>query len=108
MESFFKLLQKKVLNRQRWQNRKQLRRAIVVWIERTYHRRRPQDALGRLTLIEFETDDPDRSRGLTPPTRPGQPDPGQSRASGTASLLTSHSVERSTCGAQPAAGRFGR
>jgi putative transposase len=29
--------------------------AIVVWIERTYHRRRRQDTFGRLTPIEFET-----------------------------------------------------
>jgi transposase InsO family protein len=55
MESFFSLLQKNVLNRQRWQTREQLRLAIVVWIERTYHRRRRQDALGRMTPIEFET-----------------------------------------------------
>ena len=55
MESFFSLLQKNVLNRQRWTSREQLRLAIVVWIERTYHRRRRQDALGRLTPIEFET-----------------------------------------------------
>ena len=55
MESFFSLLQKNVLNRQRWTTREQLRLAIVVWIEKTYHRRRRQDALGRLTPIEFET-----------------------------------------------------
>jgi transposase InsO family protein len=55
MESFFSLLQKYVLNRQRWQTREQLRLAIVVWIETTYHRRRRQDSLGRLTPIEFET-----------------------------------------------------
>lgn len=55
MESFFSLLQKNVLNRQRWATREQLRLAIVVWIENTYHRRRRQDALGRLTPIEFET-----------------------------------------------------
>jgi putative transposase len=55
MESFFSLLQKNVLNRQRWTNREQLRLAIVVWIEKTYHRRRRQDALGRMTPIEFET-----------------------------------------------------
>jgi putative transposase len=55
MESFFSLLQKNVLNRQRWQTRDQLRLAIVVWIERTYHRRRRQDTLGRMTPIEFET-----------------------------------------------------
>ncbi len=55
MESFFSLLQKNVLNRQRWTTRDQLRLAIVVWIEKTYHRRRRQDALGRMTPIEFET-----------------------------------------------------
>jgi putative transposase len=53
MESFFSLLQKNVLNRQRWHTREQLRLAIITWIERTYHRR--QDSLGRLTPIEFET-----------------------------------------------------
>ena len=55
MESFFSLLQKNVLNRQRWQTREQLRMAIITWIERTYHRRRRQDTLGRLTPVEFET-----------------------------------------------------
>lgn len=55
MESFFALLQKNVLDRHRWATREQLRIAIVTWIERTYHRRRRQDALGRLTPVEFET-----------------------------------------------------
>ena len=55
MESFFALLQKNVLNRQRWQTRDELRLAIVIWIEGTYHRRRRQRALGRLTPIEYET-----------------------------------------------------
>lgn len=55
MESFFSLLQKNVLNRQTWATREQLRIAIVTWIERTYHRRRRQDRLGRLTPVEFET-----------------------------------------------------
>jgi transposase InsO family protein len=54
MESFFSLLQKNVLNRQPWATREDLRIAIVTWIERTYHRRRRQDALGRLTPIEYE------------------------------------------------------
>ena len=54
MESFFSLLQKNVLNRQTWDTRDQLRIAIVTWIERTYHRRRRQAALGRLTPIEYE------------------------------------------------------
>ena len=55
MESFFALLQKNVLDRQRWATRQELRLAIVTWIERTYHRRRRQRRLGRLTPIEFET-----------------------------------------------------
>ncbi len=55
MESFFALLQKNVLDRRFWTTREQLRIAIVTWIERTYHRRRRQARLGRLTPIEFET-----------------------------------------------------
>jgi putative transposase len=55
MESFFALLQKNVLDRQRWATRAELRMAIVVWIEKTYHRTRRQRRLGRLTPIEFET-----------------------------------------------------
>ena len=54
MESFFSLLQKNVLDRRSWATRQELRIAIVTWIERTYHRRRGQDALGRLTPIEYE------------------------------------------------------
>ena len=49
MESFFALLQKNVLNRRRWETRDELRIAIVSSIERTYHRRRRQERLGRLT-----------------------------------------------------------
>jgi putative transposase len=55
MESFFALLQKNVLDRRRWATRDDLRPAIVTWIEATYHRRRRQARLGRLTPIEFET-----------------------------------------------------
>lgn len=55
MESFFALLQKNVLNRRAWRTRQELRIAIITWIERTYHRRRRQARLGRLTPIEFET-----------------------------------------------------
>ena len=55
MESFFALLQKNVLNRhRRWATRDQLRIEIVTWIERTYHQRRRQPALGRLTPLEYE------------------------------------------------------
>ncbi|OMH30591.1 integrase [Tersicoccus sp. Bi-70] len=55
MESFFALLQKNVLNRGRWATRQQLRITIVTWIEATYHRRRRQARLGRLTPLEYET-----------------------------------------------------
>jgi putative transposase len=55
MESFFSLLQKNVLNRRRWTSREELRLATLTWIEKTYHRRRRQDRLGRLTPIEYET-----------------------------------------------------
>ena len=55
MESFFALLQNNVLDRRTWTTREELRIAIVTWIERTYHHRRRQDALGRLTPIQFET-----------------------------------------------------
>jgi putative transposase len=61
MESFFSLLQKNVLDRRHWRTRQELRIAIVTWIERTYHRRRRQATLGRLTPIEYETI-------MTPPT----------------------------------------
>lgn len=55
MESFFALLQNNVLNRKpRWTTRDELTHAVVDWIERTYHRQRRQDRLGRLTPIEYE------------------------------------------------------
>lgn len=53
--SFFALLQKDVLARDPWATRHDLRIAMVTWIERTYHRRRRQAVLGRLTPIEYET-----------------------------------------------------
>jgi putative transposase len=55
MESFFALLQRNVLDRHTWATRDDLRIEIVTWIERTYHRRRRQRRLGRLTPIEYET-----------------------------------------------------
>jgi transposase InsO family protein len=54
MESFFALLQRNVLDRRTWATRDELRIEIVTWIERTYHRRRRQSALGRLTPIDYE------------------------------------------------------
>jgi transposase InsO family protein len=55
MESFFNLLQTNVLDRRRWATREELRLEIVTWIERTYHRRRRQRALGKMTPVEYET-----------------------------------------------------
>jgi len=55
MVSLFSLLPKNVLNTRRWETRDELRIAIITWIERTYHRRRRQPALGKLTPTEYET-----------------------------------------------------
>ena len=54
MESFFSLLQKNVLERQRWATREELPLTIDTWIEKTYHCCRRQRRLSRLTPIEFE------------------------------------------------------
>ncbi len=55
MESFFALVQKNVLDRQSWASRQEFSVAITHWIESTYHRKRRQRALGKLTPIEYET-----------------------------------------------------
>lgn len=54
MESWFALLQRNVLDQQRWATRAELHYEIVHWIEHTYNRRRRQRALGRLTPVEFD------------------------------------------------------
>lgn len=54
MELFFALLQKNVLNRQRWATRAELEQAIFRWIEVKYHRKWRKKALGRRTPLEFE------------------------------------------------------
>lgn len=55
MGSLFALVQSNVFNRQQWQAREELRLAIVLWIERTYDRRRRRRALGKLTPTGFES-----------------------------------------------------
>ena len=50
-----RLPQKNVRDRQRWSTQDEQRLATVVWIERTFHRKRRQRRLGKLTPIEFET-----------------------------------------------------
>ena len=47
-------MQKNVFDRQIWVTLEDLRIAKVTWIKRTYHRRRRQATLDRLTPIEFE------------------------------------------------------
>jgi putative transposase len=42
-------------DRQPWITGEQLRSALVVRIEKKYHRKRRQAALGRLTPVEVET-----------------------------------------------------
>ena len=67
MESFFALLQKNVLDRHVWTTSDELRIEIITWIERTYHRRRRQARLGRLTphRIRDHHDPTDGTRRLT-------------------------------------------
>jgi transposase InsO family protein len=80
MESFLSLLQKNVPNRQTWPTRQSLRIAIVTWIERTYHRRRRQAALGRFApRCQFAfseraliAGDSLAARGLGPPVPDGE------------------------------------
>lgn len=55
MESFFALLQKKVLDHCTWDAREELRTAIVTWIEQAYHRRQRHARLGHLDPIEYKT-----------------------------------------------------
>lgn len=61
MESFHSLLQKNVLKRRRWRTR--VSYAVVHWIEHTYHRRRRQRALGKLTRSSSSSPSPTRSPG---------------------------------------------
>jgi transposase InsO family protein len=55
MESFLRAAAEERAHRQRWSTREDLRLAIITWIDRTYHRRRRQRRLGRLTPVEYET-----------------------------------------------------
>ena len=81
MESFFALLRKNVLDRQRWSTRERLRLAIITWIERTYHRRRRRRGQGRLSpsnmrqLARLHTPpEPPKPRSQLEPSSPGRVD----------------------------------
>ncbi len=54
MGSFSAVLHKNVLDRDRWDKRARLRTAIMHWVERTYHRKRRQRRLGKLTPVKYE------------------------------------------------------
>ena len=54
IESFFSLLQKNVLNLQKWETRQELREAIFTWIHKEYNNKRPQQKLGRQTPNQYE------------------------------------------------------
>ncbi len=57
------------LETQPWRTRDELRLRIVRWIVRTYHRRRKQKTLGKLTLIAKEKKPLTQALTLTACTR---------------------------------------
>jgi transposase InsO family protein len=54
IESFHSLLQNNVLDSKKWVSQEELRIAIVHRIEKTYHRRRRKQSLGKMTPVEYE------------------------------------------------------
>jgi transposase InsO family protein len=54
MESFFSTLQRELLDRRRWQTRKELAQAIFEWIEAWYNPRRRHSSLEDLSPIDYE------------------------------------------------------
>jgi transposase InsO family protein len=54
MESFFGTLQRELLDRRRWQTRKELASAIFEWIEAWYNPHRRHTAIGSLSPVAYE------------------------------------------------------
>jgi transposase InsO family protein len=54
MESFFSTLQRELLDRRRWQTRKELAQAIFEWIEAWYNPHRRHSLTGYLSPVEYE------------------------------------------------------
>ena len=54
MESFFSTLQRELLDRRRWQTRKELASAIFEWIEAWYNPRRRHTSIGNLSPVDYE------------------------------------------------------
>ncbi len=66
MESFYALVQKNVLNRQRvWQTRQEFRIALIRWINVKYNAKRRQRGRMRMTPIEYEAVFAKRPLGAT-------------------------------------------
>ena len=53
-ESFFSTLQRELLDRHRWQTRRQLALAVFEWIEGWYNPRRRHSSIGNLSPIDYE------------------------------------------------------
>ena len=54
-ESFFAVLQRELLDEQRWTTRRQLALAVFEWIEAWYNPRRRHTSIGSLSPIDYET-----------------------------------------------------
>ena len=54
MESFFSTLQRELLDRRRWQTRKELASAIFEWIEAWYNPHRRHTSIGYLSPVAYE------------------------------------------------------
>ena len=54
MESFFSTLQRELLDRKRWQTRRELASAIFEWIEAWYNPHRRHSSIGQRSPIEYE------------------------------------------------------
>jgi transposase InsO family protein len=54
MESFFSTLQRELLNRRRWQTRRELAQAIFEWIEAWYNPHRRHSLIGYLSPVDYE------------------------------------------------------
>ena len=54
-ESFFSVLQRELLDEQRWTTRRQLALAVFEWIEAWYNPHRRHTSIGSLSPIAFET-----------------------------------------------------
>jgi transposase InsO family protein len=54
MESFFSTLQRELLDRRRWQTRKELAQAIFEWIEAWYNPHRRHTSIDNLSPVTYE------------------------------------------------------